>query len=82
MHARRGHLAGGWLGVAALWTDPAHRRQGLATAVLRGLGRWAARRDARWCYLQVDAANAGAHAAYERLGFALHHRYRYLAPSA
>lgn len=77
----RGHLAGGWLGVAALWTRPDHRRQGLATAVLRGLGRWAARRDARWCYLQVDAANAGAHAAYERLGFALHHRYRYLAPA-
>ncbi|SDU96564.1 Acetyltransferase (GNAT) family protein [Microlunatus sagamiharensis] len=78
----RGHLSGGWLGVAALWTRPDHRRQGLATAVMYGLGRWAARRDARWCYLQVDAANAGAHAAYERLGFTLHHRYRYLAPAA
>lgn len=77
----RGHLSGGWLGVAALWTRPDRRRQGLATAVMRGLGRWAARRDARWCYLQVDAANAGAHAAYERLGFTLHHRYRYLAPA-
>ena len=78
----RGHLSGGWLGVAALWTRPDHRRQGLATAVMRGLGRWAARRDARWCYLQVDATNAGAHAAYERLGFTLHHRYRYLAPTS
>ena len=78
----RGHLADGWLGVAALWTAPARRRQGLATAVLRGLGGWAARRDARWCYLQVDARNEGAHAAYERLGFRLHHRYRYLEPPA
>jgi N-acetylglutamate synthase len=76
----RGHLAQGWLGVAALWTEPGRRRQGLATAVLRGLGAWAARRDARWCYLQVDARNEGAHAAYERLGFRLHHRYRYLGP--
>ena len=30
----RGHLARGWLGVAALWTHPDHRRQGLATAVV------------------------------------------------
>ncbi|SEQ96941.1 GNAT family N-acetyltransferase [Microlunatus flavus] len=76
----RGHLARGWLGVAALWTHPDQRRQGLATAVMRGLGHWAARRDARWVYLQVDARNEAAHAAYERLGFRLHHRYRYLAP--
>lgn len=78
----RGHLAHGWLGVSGLWTEPSRRRRGLATTVLRGLGDWAAHREARWCYLQVDARNTGAHAAYERLGFRLHHRYRYLAPPA
>ena len=76
----RGHLAQGWLGVAGVWVDPAHRRQGLGTAVVLGLGRWAARRSTRWCYLQVETANGPAHAAYDALGFVLHHRYHYLAP--
>jgi GNAT superfamily N-acetyltransferase len=78
----RGHLAGGWLGVAAVWTRPEHRRRGLGTAVVLALADWAARRGARWCYLQVETANLAAHAAYEQLGFTLHHRYRYLAPSS
>ncbi len=76
----RAHLADDWLGVAAVWTQPDHRRQGLGTGVVRALGGWAARRGARWCYLQVETANRPAHAAYERLGFVLHHRYHYLAP--
>jgi len=76
----RGHLADGWLGVAGVWTRPGHRRQGLSTAVVRGLGGWAAHRGARWCYLQVETANVPAHLAYERLGLVLHHRYHYLAP--
>jgi GNAT superfamily N-acetyltransferase len=77
----RGHLSDGWLGVAAVWTRPEHRRQGLGTAVVLALGDWAARRGARRCYLQVETGNAVAHAAYARLGFVLHHRYHYLAPA-
>ena len=76
----RGHLSAGWLGVAGVWVDPEHRRQGLGTAVVLALGRWAARRGARWCYLQVETANVPAHAAYAALGFVHHHRYHYLAP--
>ena len=76
----RGHLNGDWLGYAALWTRPEHRRQGLATAVLSRLGHWAARHGARYAYLQVATANSEAHAAYTRLGFRRHHAYRYLAP--
>jgi GNAT superfamily N-acetyltransferase len=76
----RGHLSGTWLGCAALWTRPGHRRQGLATAVLGVLGHWAARQGARYGYLQVATGNTDAHAAYARLGFRLHHAYRYLAP--
>lgn len=74
----RGHVSGPWLGIASVWTDPAHRRQGLATAMMRALGHWAARRGARYAYLQVAQENRGAHDAYERLGFVLHHSYRYL----
>ena len=80
--SRAGTCRGGWLGVAAVWTRPEHRRQGLGTAVVLALGGWAARRGARWCYLQVETENAVAHAAYARLGFAHHHRYHYLAPAA
>ena len=76
----RGHLSGSWLGYAAIWTRPGHRQQGLAGAVMGRLGHWAARRGARYAYLQVAAANADALAAYERMGFRRHHGYRYLAP--
>ena len=78
----RGHLSGPWLGYAAIWTRPEHRQQGLAGAVMNRLGHWAARRGARYAYLQVAAANSDALAAYERMGFRRHHSYRYLAPPA
>jgi GNAT superfamily N-acetyltransferase len=76
----RVHVAAGWAGVSALWTDPTARRRGRATAVLVALARWAARRGARNGYLQVAQENTGAHDAYARLGFALHHTYGYLRP--
>jgi N-acetylglutamate synthase len=76
----RGHLSGDWLGVASIWTREDRRRQGWATAMLKALGQWAARRGARYGYLQVASADTTAIAAYERLGFTRHHRYHYLAP--
>jgi N-acetylglutamate synthase len=76
----RGCLSRDWLGVASIWTRPQRRRQGWATAMLRALGHWAARRGARYCYGQVSSANTVAIAAYERLGFVRHHRYHYLGP--
>lgn len=78
----RGHLSGAWLGLAAIWSEPEHRRRGLATAMMRALGHWAARRGARYAYLQVAQQNTGAHQAYDRLGFVHHHSYRYLAAPA
>jgi GNAT superfamily N-acetyltransferase len=78
----RGHVTGPWLGIASVWTDPGSRRQGLATSMMRSLGHWAARQGARYAYLQVAQQNSEAHTAYGRLGFVLHHSYRYLtAPS-
>lgn len=76
----RGQISQDWLGIAALWTAPEHRRQGLATAVLLGLVHWAGAKGARNAYLQVAQENTNAHEAYQRLGFRRHHTYRYLRP--
>ena len=73
----RGVVSGGWLGVSAVTVDEAHRRQGLATAVMGALYRWGARHGARWTYLQVAASNEPARALYRRGGFIEHHRYHY-----
>ena len=66
------------LGLSALWTHPDHRRQGLGNAVVRELLEWAAEAGATSTYLQAEAVNGPALAAYERLGFLTHHGYRYL----
>ena len=78
----RGHLHDTWLGVAAVWVDPEHRRKGRATAIMMALGHWAARRGARYAYVQVDRKNEAALTLYQRLGFRPHHGYLYLEPSA
>jgi GNAT superfamily N-acetyltransferase len=76
----RGSLNGDWLGLASIWTRDDHRRRGWATIMMTALGHWAARRGARYTYLQVATANQPAITAYERLGFRRHHRYGYLRP--
>ncbi len=78
----RGHISGPWLGVAAVWVDPDQRRAGRATAIMTALGHWAARQGCRYTYIQVDRENQAAAAAYERLGFRVHHGYLYLRPPA
>jgi N-acetylglutamate synthase len=75
----RGHRSEDWLGLASIWTHPDHRQRGLATAMIAALGHWSARQGARYAYVQV-AVNEAAIAAYSRLGFVQHHRYRYLTP--
>jgi N-acetylglutamate synthase len=77
----RASLDRGWVGVTAVEVDPAHRRRGLASQVMRALLGWAADAGVRDAYLQVADENAAALALYDRLGFAPHHRYHYrLAP--
>jgi GNAT superfamily N-acetyltransferase len=73
----RGAVAEDWLVVTAVTVDDAHRRQGLATAVMAGLGAWARERGACRCVLQVAGSNTGGLALYEALGFTEHHRYHY-----
>ncbi|MDZ5623615.1 GNAT family N-acetyltransferase [Nocardioides sp. HM23] len=81
----RGEAAvdGDWIGVHAIEVDPAHRRQGLATAVLGELLEWGAEQGATTVWLHVETDNAPALAWYDGLGLAPHHTCRYLtAPSA
>lgn len=74
----RGVLSGDWLLVESLAVDPAHRRRGLATAVLAEVLDWGASLGATTALLHVETANPGAIALYERHGFVTHHTNRYL----
>lgn len=74
----RGVLSGDWLLVESLVVDPAHRRRGLATAVLAEVLDWGASVGATTALLHVETDNAGAIALYEQHGFTTHHTNRYL----
>jgi GNAT superfamily N-acetyltransferase len=68
---------GRWAGFTAMWVDPAHRGQGLATAVMAALARAALAAGASAAHLQAETDNAPARALYTGLGFADHHHYHY-----
>lgn len=69
-----------WLGLTALWTDPEQRGAGLASDVVAALTGWGVEHGADSAYLQVESTNRVAGSWYRRLGFGLHHTYRYLTP--
>jgi N-acetylglutamate synthase len=72
----------GWAGVFCVATAPAARRRGIARSVAHALTGWAMQRGARRIYLQVEAANAPAHALYASVGFTRSHGYHYrVAPA-
>lgn len=66
-----------WVGVTAVDVSPALRRRGLGSRITAAAVAWGVERGADRVYLQTTEANAPARALYDRLGFALHHRYRY-----
>lgn len=72
-------LASAWGGIAAMWVDPACRRQGLASRLLSSLAGAAAERAVASLHLQTDADNSPALALYEGHGFERHHAYVNLA---
>jgi N-acetylglutamate synthase len=67
----------GWLGLTAVEVDAALRRCGLASALTAALLEWGRRRGALRSYLQVSADNLPAVHLYRKLGFWVHHDYRY-----
>ncbi|MFG2878489.1 GNAT family N-acetyltransferase [Streptomyces sp. NPDC048337] len=68
---------GRWAGFAAVTVDPAHRREGLATAVMAALARRALEEGASAAWLQVETDNAEGRGLYDALGFATHHSYHH-----
>jgi len=54
--------------VGDLYVAPAHRRQGIARAMLAALARAGHARGARHLWLTAKEGNAAAHAVYRRLG--------------
>ncbi|MET9295433.1 GNAT family N-acetyltransferase [Streptomyces sp. NPDC003077] len=68
---------GRWAGFTAVEVGPAHRRRGLATAVMAALARRALEEGASAAYLQVETDNEGARALYDGMGFATHHTYHH-----
>jgi len=69
---------GDWLGLHSLEVDPAHRRTGVATALVARLLEFGAEKGCLTVWLHVELDNAPALAMYEQLGLAVHHTCRYL----
>ena len=70
---------GDWLGIHSLLVDPAHRRQGIATALMARLLEFGAENGCLTVWLHVEVDNAPALGLYESLGLVAHHRCRYLS---
>jgi len=67
-----------WAGVSAVHVVESARRQGLARRLCDGLLGWAGAHGATRAYVQVVTDNDGARRLYEKMGFTLHHRSRYV----
>lgn len=68
---------GRWAGFMAVEVDPARRRQGLASTVMRALAGRALDEGASAAWLQVESDNDAARALYEGMGFTTHHLYHH-----
>jgi ribosomal protein S18 acetylase RimI-like enzyme len=77
----RGSVTDGWLGLIGIETAADARGQGLASASIGRLARWARSHRADAAFLQVDTANTRAMRLYEYLGFRTHHTYERYAPA-
>jgi ribosomal protein S18 acetylase RimI-like enzyme len=64
-------------GLFNIGTAETHRRRGLGRTIIKSALRWAGQRGAQKAWLQVDIANTGAVALYQRMGFKEAYRYAY-----
>jgi N-acetylglutamate synthase len=70
-------VEGRWAVFTCVETDPAHRRRGLAAAVMAALAARALAHGATGALLQVEPGNAAALALHARLGFVHGPAYHY-----
>ncbi|MCV7421120.1 GNAT family N-acetyltransferase [Mycobacterium yunnanensis] len=68
-----------WVGLSSVHVAEHARRRGLARALCEALLRWGADQGATRAYVQVLADNAPAKTLYDTMGFAEHHRSRYVS---
>jgi N-acetylglutamate synthase len=73
----RGTVDDAWLGVTAVEVVPHARRNGHAGAVMAALTDWGLERAAIRGHLEVSSGNSAAVALYGKLGYRVHHDYRY-----
>jgi len=76
----RAAVDGDWVGLHGMLVDPAHRRRGLARAVVATLLEWGAERGATTAWLHVESDNLAAVGLWESIGFRTHHDHRYVEP--
>jgi N-acetylglutamate synthase len=74
----RGSVAGGHVGITALWVADSQRRKGIGTRLLEALIAWGRDEGADTAFLEVLADNLGARQAYRGSGFVDRYSYRYL----
>ena len=67
-----------WLGIHSLLVDPAHRRQGIASALIARLLEFGAEQGCLTVWVHVETENTAALALWESLGLTVHHGCRYL----
>ena len=68
MAAAVGPTPGG-IRISAVYTPPAERRRGYATALVAALGRAQLEVGRRFCLLDTDLANPTSNAVYRRIGY-------------
>lgn len=71
---------GDHVGLFDVLVAPTARRRGLARRLTQSIGAWGREHGARFCYLQVVAANAAARPLYADLGFETVYSYAYRVP--
>lgn len=71
-------VSGGWAILTRLIVADAFRKKGLARLLMLACMNSAIENGATKMALQVDQSNQDAQALYERLGFRVHHMYRFI----
>ena len=71
---------GAHVGLFDVLVAPTARRRGLARRLTLSIGAWGREHGARFCYLQVVAANAAALPLYAETGFETVYSYAYRVP--